>query len=592
MNPILAQYLLSRGITLRPLQEDALACTLVARNGQVFLPTGTGKTIVEVLTSLDCLLHEQEAGRTGVAVFASHRLLLCEQLLGELIKYANGIRLNFDVLTVASDGVSEDDVARLREGLGPDLLRFCTVEMTTTTDGVAAFIEESHRRNRHVLVVATYQSFERLQRIPKINIACMDEAHTIVESDRNSKTGNKFDHVETILSKGLIDRVFFFTATPVHGCNGRGMDNSTIYGPVLVSKTPRQALDYGDIVPPVIHKIIVSTTKGKPSLSAIIKRSYEEHRRKIQEIGGDQKIAQLLVSVEGIDEMVALVTRQTTTRDLAQGQQSFQDWARDRGITTIAFSSGKGYYLNGHDVTRKIAVDTMRELSGTGRPFILFHYDILTEGIDLPNLTGVLPLRQMDTVKFLQLFGRAARLIPADRVLLAQGIKSQIGADNKVELNPAMEKPCYWVLDPQINKDISQAIVDRIRTEYELEPSIKDYQEPNPPGKGGEGGPPYPPPILTKPEIEARTLLVHEYEVYRLMVLAGTEQGIRQITAVLEQELDNINSQGGQNATQTTPTGGDSVETSVPETDRVGAPESDTSGSTAPRGGLTAILGY
>jgi superfamily II DNA or RNA helicase len=48
----LVEYLLKENISLRPFQENALDKTLVSKQGQIFLPTGTGKTIVEVLTTL------------------------------------------------------------------------------------------------------------------------------------------------------------------------------------------------------------------------------------------------------------------------------------------------------------------------------------------------------------------------------------------------------------------------------------------------------------------------------------------------------------------------------------------------------------
>jgi DNA or RNA helicases of superfamily II len=570
----LTAYLIQSGIALRPLQELALESTLISKQGQVFLPTGVGKTIVEVLTTLDVLLRKQDKGETGVAVFASHRLLLCEQLLGQLIKYAHGIGIPFDVLTVASDGINEEDVADLREGLG-DLLKFCTVKMTTTIEEAATFVEESGKRKRHTLIVATYQSFDRLRDIPKIDIACMDEAHTVVDED-------KFENVQMVLNKGIIDRVFYFTATPVHGCNGRGMDNSQVFGPVLISVTPRQAIDQGDILPPVIHKVNI---QGGHSLSAIVKGAYLEHRNRIQMISGDKRVAQLLVSVEGIDEMIALVTN-----------KNFQEWAIGMGICTMAFSSAKGYFNSGCEVNRKKAIETIREISKKEMPLILLHYDILTEGIDLPNLTGVLPLRELNTVKFLQTCGRAARLTVPDRGLLKQGIKSSVGPDGVVQLNPVMEKPCYWVIDPQESKAYSEDIVKRIREEYELEPAIRDFVEKSTSKNSVEAEPLNKP--LTMIENEAKTFLTHEFEIYRLMALTDPnlpkeeqEKGINQILKVLDKELDILNVEGEPDG-KDEKLGSDTPEAPVLETDWVGAPESSGVHKLAKRGGLTKLLGY
>jgi superfamily II DNA or RNA helicase len=52
---------------------------------------------------------------------------------------------------------------------------------------------------------------------------------------------------------------------------------------------------------------------------------------------------------------------------------------------------------------------------------ILLHIDILTEGIDLPSITGVLLLRHLNEIKLFQALGRALRLFKADRKRLYSG---------------------------------------------------------------------------------------------------------------------------------------------------------------------------
>jgi superfamily II DNA or RNA helicase len=571
----LSAYLASSKFNLRPLQVKALDSTLVSQIGQVFLPTATGKTIVEVLTTLDCLLKLQDEGKTGVAVFGSHRILLNEQLLSQLIKWANGLGLSFDVLTVASDGLDSADVADLREGLG-DLLKFCRVENTTIGQKIVEFVETSKKSKRHTLIVSTYQSFDRIKEIPKIDIACMDEAHTIVHEDM-------FSNVQAVLDKGIIDRIFYFTATPVHGYNGRGMDNHKVFGPELVKITPREAIDTGDILAPVLHKITIT---GGQSTAAIIKGAYLEHRKKVQELNPNQ-VARLLVSAEGVEEMIKLVTK-----------KSFQDWAKQCGIRTVAFSSGHGYYTDGVEVNRKQAFGVIKEVSKLEVPLILFHYDILTEGIDLPNLTGVLPLRELDEVKFLQTCGRAARLTPKDReFLLADPSinKSKIGSDSKVELNPGMIKPCYWVLDALTNKAESAKMVTCIRTAYELEPYVHNMPDTSTTSTPQEADSVLTPP-LTKAENESKTHLEHEFEIYRVMSLvknqAGT--GVDKLIKELETDLDQMlqTEPGETNHAQEKEYGNCSSKTSMLEADRLGTSKSDSSNSVHGEGSLTGLLGY
>ena len=46
---------------------------------------------------------------------------------------------------------------------------------------------------------------------------------------------------------------------------------------------------------------------------------------------------------------------------------------------------------------------------------VALHYDILTEGIDVNGFTGLLVFRTMGKIKFIQGYGRTARLHPIDR---------------------------------------------------------------------------------------------------------------------------------------------------------------------------------
>ena len=74
---------------------------------------------------------------------------------------------------------------------------------------------------------------------------------------------------------------------------------------------------------------------------------------------------------------------------------------------------------------------------------IILHYDILAEGIDVPGITGIMPLRTLGKAKFLQTFGRAARLDIEDRERITNG---EITPDQLSEMN----KPYSWVIVPTI----------------------------------------------------------------------------------------------------------------------------------------------
>jgi hypothetical protein len=73
---------------------------------------------------------------------------------------------------------------------------------------------------------------------------------------------------------------------------------------------------------------------------------------------------------------------------------------------------------------------------------IVLHYDILTEGIDTV-FTGVLPFKGLGKLKFIQTYGRVARLDPEDRKKIRVGEISS----NDLEL---MYKPYGWVIIPAL----------------------------------------------------------------------------------------------------------------------------------------------
>ena len=85
---------------------------------------------------------------------------------------------------------------------------------------------------------------------------------------------------------------------------------------------------------------------------------------------------------------------------------------------------------------------------------ILFHYDVISEGIDLPGTTAILPLRELGEIKIVQAVGRALRISTNDRAAL----KNKLISVGKSE---GWQKPFGWVILPWFGDDNSGAI-DRV----------------------------------------------------------------------------------------------------------------------------------
>jgi predicted helicase len=122
---------------------------------------------------------------------------------------------------------------------------------------------------------------------------------------------------------------------------------------------------------------------------------------------------------------------------------------REEGIKLYAVSSDDeiSNYIDGERVDRKKFLTSLKnDGNNPNQKLIIIHYDILTEGIDIPGLTGVLFLRDQRKSKFIQTFGRVARLDSRDRINLIKKIVSPTDFDK-------LHKPYAWIMIPAITAE-------------------------------------------------------------------------------------------------------------------------------------------
>jgi superfamily II DNA or RNA helicase len=70
----------------RPHQHKALNHLKDEIIGQISIPTGTGKTRIQVDVHISDMIEKTKNGQTGVYVIGAHRLALCSQLLYDIIR--------------------------------------------------------------------------------------------------------------------------------------------------------------------------------------------------------------------------------------------------------------------------------------------------------------------------------------------------------------------------------------------------------------------------------------------------------------------------------------------------------------------------
>jgi superfamily II DNA or RNA helicase len=423
-------------------QNDAFKAIQKATIGQVCLPTGTGKTRVQIATHVSKMIEMCKKNEYGTFVVGAHRLALCSQLLTELITVAVNAGIPFDILFIGSDRFSDDKVHCKFKNKG---FNAYVNEATSTTrsDEVREAVEKAHSRNRHVICVSTYHSFDKLDALDSITQCTYDEAHTLVADGFMENI---------ILVKPKINFNFFFTATRRVQGESEGMNNVEIFGEVLNEVSPRKMIEKGESVPPKLH-IIQTEDEGDFQNHTMLVRTvitgYEQHKALVKCDSADADLigAKMLITTTGNLEMFEL-----------HNDEAFKVYCQTNNIKTFAFSSQEGVFYNFEKVARSTALDEMSKMSDE-EDAILIHIDILTEGIDLPSITGVMPFRELITSKLLQTIGRGARLLKSDRIALYSGELAPMDWKNYT-------KPCVWVILPEHFRSLgnAQAMKNTIRT--------------------------------------------------------------------------------------------------------------------------------
>lgn len=393
--------------------------------GQVCFPTGTGKTRIQIAVHIREMIRMIQNGEYGVFVTGAHRLALCNQLLEEMISVAVNAGIPFDILFVGSSRFSDDKIHAKFKNQGFN--RYVNEAVSTThSDEIRKSVRRAHMRKRHVICVSTYHSFDRLDVLDDISVCTYDEAHVVVGED----------FLENILKvRPKIRKNFFFTATRRVQGEEEGMNNEENFGKVLCEISPRRMIDVGEIVPPKLHIIQTEDQGDYNNHTMLIKTvitGYEQHKLLVKESSCDPDSvgAKLLLTTTGNLEMFDL-----------HDDEHFREFCQERHIKVFAYSSERGSFVNFQPTSREAAMQAMRGMGDT-EDAIMIHIDILTEGIDLPSITGVMPFRELNTVKLLQTIGRSARLMADDRRRLYSGEISPKDWSNHV-------KPCCWVIFPE-----------------------------------------------------------------------------------------------------------------------------------------------
>ena len=351
-------------IQLRPHQQDALDALQQHSKGICVFPTGGGKTLVGICDAL----RQFETGAAKTIVVVSPRILLAEQLSAEYLEFI--IDPMVRVLHVHSGETHH--------------------ESTTNPAVIYDWAVQTWKRNR--IIFTTYNSLQQLQRADiKVDTIYFDEAH-------NSIQRHFFPAVEHFATEAK--RCYFFTATRKTSATiGKpGMNDVEVYGNIICSVSAPELIQGGFIVPPKVYSHKSKTTDecgGCP---------YERDKHNLIDIINTYGMDKVLIVSKKTKDIVGLTT-----------QTDFQTQMEEMGYDVLHISSKFGAFINNQKVNREVFFNTLNSYGkDVEKKFVVLHFDILSEGLNISCLNGVVFQRNTDYIKILQTVGRAIRLDPRD----------------------------------------------------------------------------------------------------------------------------------------------------------------------------------
>jgi superfamily II DNA/RNA helicase len=356
-------------INPRPHQKRGDAAMQKHSKGQLIYPTGGGKTLNMIMDAVREF--SKETPQTIVVV--APRILLASQLSSEFLEFIT----NAKVFHVHSGEVHWESSTR------PAVIR-------NWVDANA---------DSHKLIVTTYNSLERLQDAEiDVDTIYMDEAH-------NSVKRNFFPATEHFAANA--QRCYFFTATRKTSLavGKPGMNDREVYGDIICRVSAPELIRGGFIVPPKVysHKSKTAAECGGCS--------YERDKQNLIDIINTYGMDKVLVVSKKTKDIVGLTT-----------QTDFQTQMEEMGYDVLHISSKFGAFINNQKVNREVFFDTLNAYGkDVNKKFIVLHFDILAEGLNISCLNGVVFQRSTDYIKILQTVGRAVRLDPRDSKGIREG---------------------------------------------------------------------------------------------------------------------------------------------------------------------------
>lgn len=445
----------SKNITLYDYQEDIVKLyknKLMRENSALstsfILPTAAGKSIIQASLINECI---NKKGSVIVTVAPSIELV---NQLG--YTYDSIIKNNIVSYIVSSEGRKNNNGVQ-------------EIDNSTNIFDILEKIIESKVSGLPIIISSTYKSFNKIIKAlgeidTPIDLICFDEAHHTTKTEF-------FTVIEDGIKKGIIKDRLFFTATPsisstetdVNKC----MNNKNIYGEKYI--VPMKSLVDKGYLCKALLSIVNGTGYIDKNKKDIIKSIINQREKQINDILQTKEI----ISYDVGEILSVLFAIECTVNQCRLYKNKNIDVKIIISCASVSKAHLLSFILNDifkiidnaifkeewfidaissdQELTRNYSVNKSREKSllefkknGNG---IMCHYDVLSEGVDIPTCSRVIPLRGMCERVIVQTLGRTLRRVPDD---IAQ-LKNNYGTENFKKLledNNQWDKPYGGMIVP------------------------------------------------------------------------------------------------------------------------------------------------
>lgn len=422
-------------------------CDYQFDKGRCVVPTGGGKTAIEAYS----LLLKGLSKDFKIHLVLAPRIVLLNQLIKEYRKYIGqgylGMCFHSGKLEKDYQPVNWEETA------------------TTSLDVIASQMVRAQAMNRNLVIFSTYHSAWKLTNL-SFGMLIADESQYCVSEN----------YFETITNLNAEFKLFC-TATEKHVETtnlGRGLNNETVFGPIIpgASVSAAELINQGIIVPPRLHIMSADKASRNKNASTVVDETIRiaEHQHQLT-IASGMPYSKILFAMDGTDDIRKIIADIAKIKAALPTHRIFTIMSNEKygamidGDKMIKVCQGSQVWEN--KISRGTFFKELRETDNA----LIFHYDIISEGIDIDGITGVVINRNMTLSKLLQTIGRAIRIFKAAPHL----------------------KPQAWVTVSVIDGDVEneawvKKVLTDIRSSFDILPEHIKFTSGDGPGTEDDSG--------------------------------------------------------------------------------------------------------